>query len=222
MAPLSDLVSLRTKLAQPSEPLIWILTGDSITQGAQYLSRERAYPDLIHERIRWELRRRRDLLINTAISGDATGGLLADFNWRVLQFNPNIVSIMIGMNNATQGHNGREQFASDLMEIIQRIRTAGAIPILHTTNPIDNQHPDAKTHVDLPAYNKAIVRVALATDTILIDHWSHWCEARTNYTALRDWLADPLHPNAVGHRQFALHFFRTLGCFDDQAVSCQP
>lgn len=48
--------------------------------------------------------------------------------------------------------------------------------------------------------------------TTLIDHWAHWQQTKLTPTALRDWLADPIHPNGAGHRQFAIEFFRTVGC----------
>ena len=36
---------------------------------AKWVGRERAYPELIQERVRWELKRRRDFFINSGISG---------------------------------------------------------------------------------------------------------------------------------------------------------
>ena len=217
-----DLSLLQGKLAQADQPLLWVITGDSITQGAKWLGRERAYPEILQERVRWELKRRRDLFINSAISGEKTVGLLADFEWRVLRFRPDVVSIMIGMNNATFGPAGREGFESDLREMLARIRAGGAIPILHRTNPIDGENPGSTSRADLPAYNDVIHQVAQSTKTILVDHWSHWRKEKNTAIALREWLADPIHPNAAGHRQFAIELFRSLGCYDATAPSCQP
>src|SRR5581483_4932046 len=76
------------------EPAIWLFTGDSITHGALHTLGWRSYPEHFAERVRWEMRRMRDVVINTGISGDTTNGLLADFEWRVLQFKPTVVSIM--------------------------------------------------------------------------------------------------------------------------------
>ncbi|MDB6094990.1 MAG: lipolytic protein family [Verrucomicrobia bacterium] len=221
-APLPDLVALQQKLALLRTPLVWVFTGDSITQGARHLGRERSYPELVQERIRWELKRRRDLFINSGLSGENTAGLLADFDWRVLRLRPDVVSIMIGMNNATQGPAGVEKFESDLREMLARVRAAGAIPILHRTNPIDDASPDSRTRHDLPLYNESIARVAQATQTILVDHWHYWQAKKKEPAALREWLADPIHPNGAGHRQLAIEFFRTLGCYDARAASCQP
>lgn len=206
-----DLALLQARIANIAEPMIWITTGDSITHGAKWLGRERSYPELIQEQIRWPLGRRRDFVINTGISGERTTGLLADFNWRVTHFNPQVVSIMIGMNDAVAGPEGREQFATNLRELVRRTRATGAIPILHRTNPIDEESASSDSRRDLPAYNQIIDQVAQSTATILIDHWSRWSQERPTLPLLREWLADPIHPNGVGHRAFAQEFFRTLG-----------
>lgn len=221
-APLADLITLQAKLVQTAQPLTWVITGDSITQGAKWVGRERSYPELIQERIRWEMNRRRDFFINTGISGERVAGLRADFEWRVLRFRPNVVSIMIGMNDAVAGPAGRPAFEAELRAMIDQVRAAGAIPLLHRTNPIDTENPDTLRRADLPAYNEIIARVAQSSETILIDHWARWQEAKLTPAALRGWLADPIHPNGTGHRQFAIEFFRTLGCYDPAATTTQP
>ena len=56
------------------------------------------------ERIRFELGRTMDVVITTAISGDNTRGPLAGFDWRVAQFDPDVVFVMIGMNDCSEGN----------------------------------------------------------------------------------------------------------------------
>lgn len=226
-APLPDLATLQGRLSRTAEPLTWVITGDSITQGAKWVGRERSYPELIQERIRWEMKRRRDFFINTGISGERAAGLRADFEWRVLRFRPDVVSIMIGMNDAAAGPAGREAFGGELREMIRLVRAAGALAILHRTNPVDPQPLDAndtssRQRADLPAYNEIIAQVAHDTNTILIDHWVWWNQAKPVPAALREWLADPIHPNGAGHRQFAAEFFRAIGHYDPAAVSTLP
>ncbi|WP_157693916.1 SGNH/GDSL hydrolase family protein [Opitutus sp. GAS368] len=220
--PLADLVTLQAELAQPSKPLTWVISGDSITQGAKWLGRERSYPELIQERVRWEMNRRRDFFVNSAISGEKTAGLRADFAWRVLRFHPDVVSIMIGMNDAVAGPAGRAAFEAELREMVRQVRVAGAIPLLHRTNPVDTDNPDTLTRTDLPAYNEIIAQVAGSTGTILIDHWTRWLEARPTVAGRREWLADPIHPNGAGHRQFAIEFFKAIGRYDSAAASTRP
>lgn len=96
------LAVLREKLAQ-KRPLKRVSTGNSTTQGAKLAGRERFYPSIIEGRVRWVWKRSRDFVINFGIFGQRTAGLQADFDWRVLQFKPDIVPIIIGMNNAGAG-----------------------------------------------------------------------------------------------------------------------
>jgi acyl-CoA thioesterase-1 len=216
-----ELATLRDRMTEKA-PLVWVITGDSITQGAKWVGPERPYPSIIEEHIRWTLGRRRDFFINTGISGERATGLLADFDWRVLRFRPDVVSIMIGMNDATAGRDGRTAFAANLREMVRRVRAAGAIPLLHRTNTILLESPDALQRADLPAYNGVIAEVARELNVILVDHWKHWQSAKPTPAALRAWLAQSIHPNGAGHRQFAIEFFRTIGCYDPAAPACQP
>jgi hypothetical protein len=52
---------------------------------------ERVYSDLIAARVRWSLMRRSDLFVNSGIFGERSAGLLADIDWRVLHFQPDVV-----------------------------------------------------------------------------------------------------------------------------------
>lgn len=219
---LADLAALKAKLKNRKHPLTWVFTGDSVTQGAKWVGEYRPYPEIVEERVRWELGRVRDLFVNSAVSGAVSKDLLADFDWRVLRFHPDVVSIMIGMNDCGSGWAGRERFAQNLHELIQRVRAAGAIPILNGTNPIDILNPQSKTRKDLPAYNDLIRKVAAWDHVIEVDNWKHWMIEKPTPEALRAWLANPIHPNAAGHRQFAISLFKTLGIYDPKAPMCQP
>ena len=63
------LEGIKTLLAG-KDPVMWVITGDSITHGALHTLGWRSYPEHFAERVRWELRRVRDIVINTGISGD--------------------------------------------------------------------------------------------------------------------------------------------------------
>lgn len=220
IAPGADAVLLRAKLKSPA-PLIWVFTGDSITHGAKWLGRERSYPEIIQERIRWELGRMRDIVINSGISGENAAGLLADFEWRVLQFKPSVVSIMIGMNDCSSGQSGLARYEGAVREMIRRVRAAGAIPILNRTNPLLGGTRSQRGE-NLPAYNEVIARLAVSENVLLVDHWKHWAEAAPSPEKLRAWMADDIHPNAAGHRQFAIQWCKVAGIYSPAAPACRP
>ncbi|MCF3650454.1 SGNH/GDSL hydrolase family protein [Synoicihabitans lomoniglobus] len=206
-----DLALIRARLTDTQRPLTWVMTGDSITQGAKWLGSTRSYPEQFEEVVRWHLQRRRDFFINTAISGERTDGLLADFSWRVSRFQPDVVSLMIGMNDAVAGPDGRAAYEANLRTLIASIRALGAIPVLHRTNPIDTAAEGARSRADLPAYNAIIATVATDTGTVLIDHWNTWQAHHPTLDARRQWLADPIHPNTVGHTAFTAALLEVLG-----------
>src|SRR5690606_27446293 len=131
----SDLEKLKMIL-KGKDPNIWLFTGDSITHGAKHTHGHRSYPEVFQERVRWEISRVRDIVINTGISGNAAGDILSDFEWRVARFQPDAVSVMVGTNDCARQGMTPVRYEQNVSELVQRIRAIGAIPILHTPNPI--------------------------------------------------------------------------------------
>lgn len=217
--PTSGLEGIKQLLAG-KEALTWVFTGDSITHGALHTLGWRSYPEHFAERVRWELRRMRDVVINTGISGDRTGGLLADLEWRALRFQPDVVSVMLGMNDCSAGEAGRETFRTTLSKIAEQIIAAGAIPLLHTPNTVYTKNAGGRG--DLPAYAEIVRVLAGEQKLALVDHWRHWEKTKPDQEALLPWLEDKsIHPGVYGHREFANLTFRQLGIFDPASPTCQ-
>ena len=115
----------------------WVFAGDSITHGAAHTIGWRDYTELFSERVRWELRRTRDMVIKTGISGWQITNLADDLDWNVLQFRPHCVSLMFGMNDCTRGTEGLAEFERQYIAVIDRIKAeTGAAILLHTPNAI--------------------------------------------------------------------------------------
>lgn len=208
------------QLLKSDLPVIWLFTGDSITHGAKHTHGYRSYPEVFQERIRWELGRVRDIVVNSGISGNTISNILEDFDWRVGQFRPSVVSIMIGTNDCSKQNMNPEKFGRSLEQFIDRIRSLDAIPILHTPNPIITKlAPERKT---LPDYIPIIRDLAKKRNLILVDNY-HWWESNRNENKTKvnkEWLNDPLHPNHKGHQQIAQTMFRALEIFDPNASTC--
>ena len=211
----------RTMLAG-KEPLTWIFTGDSITHGALHTWGWRSYVEHFAERLRYEMRRAQDIVINTGISGDSTVGLLRRFEWRVTRFKPQVVSLMMGMNDCTKGAGGRELYRSNLKEIFNRTRDAGAQLLLNTPNTIAPLNAGASRQ-DLPAYVAILREFAGENKIALVDHYRHWEQTRKG--PLKDplyWINDgSIHPNQFGHIAMAHLLFRELGIFDPESPTCR-
>ena len=206
------------QLAKRPDPVKWLFIGDSITHGALHTFGWRDYVELFAERVRFELGRGMDVVVNTAISGDSTRGLLATFDWRVKQFRPDAVFIMIGMNDcSTSRAIGLTEFEENLTRLADGVLALGAVPALETSCPI-RAGGDPSREPSFGACMEAVRRVAAARSLPLIDHERYWREraVRTTY-----WMSDAIHPNEYGHRAFAECLFREMGIHDPASQTCR-
>lgn len=206
------------QLLQSTEPVKWLFYGDSITHGALHTFGERDYAELFAERLRYELARTMDVVITTAISGDNSRGLLSGFDWRVAQFTPDVVFVMIGMNDCSDGNDITvDEFADNLVQLARRIADLGGVTVLQTTCPIlPGQAPDRAPHID--AYMDTIRQVATDEALPLIDHTRYWLEHADSHNY---WMSDAFHPNNLGHRAFARLLYQELGIWDENSPSCR-
>ncbi|MBU1700891.1 MAG: SGNH/GDSL hydrolase family protein [Candidatus Eisenbacteria bacterium] len=204
------------KILALNAPLTWLFYGDSITHGAYHTFGLRDYPELFDERVRGEMGRVSDTVINTAISGDTTRELLNGFARRVARFQPDLIFLMIGMNDCS------EESGIDLAEFTGNLRRladlAAGLPArlcLQTTCPIlKGTAPDRE-----PRFNdfmEAVREVARERLLPLIDHTAYWQMHPEQHGR---WMSDSFHPNGHGHRVFAGLIFRELGIQSDSEPS---
>lgn len=216
-----DMATLR-KLFNSQKPLKWLFTGDSITHGAKHTHGFRSYPEIFAERIRWEMKRTRDVIINTGISGNTTQNILDDFYWRIGQFNPDVVSLMIGTNDCSNSRNiSLDIFANNLDTLVTMIRGLEAIPVFHTPNIIIEKKALGRNR--LSEYVSVILKKTKEKEVILIDNYTYWqneIQHKGETTIFKRWLNDPLHPNGEGHSEIARLMFKGLSIFDPEAPTC--
>lgn len=205
------------ELLTDKEPKIWVFTGDSITHGVKHTHGERSYPEIFQERIRYEMGKYRDVVINTGISGHTTDHLLKDFEWRIAHFKPAVVSIMIGTNDCAKEKVSRADYRQNLLTLASKIRAEGTVPIFHTPNSIILEK--ASERQTLPDYVKIMQELASQENIILVDNYKLWQETDIQLVH-KEWLNDPLHPNGKGHVQIAREMFRTLDIFDPAYPTC--
>ena len=199
------------KLLKDEKPITWVFYGDSITHGSSHTFGWRDYTELFAERVRGEMGRTMDMIIDSAISGDNTRGLLESFDWRVGRFNPDVVLIMIGMNDCSENNPiGLDEFTENLRKLADKIIDSGAIPVMQTTCPvIQGKAPDREPY--LPAYMDAVRKISDEKRLPLIDHTQYWKE---NEDSMFFWMSNAFHPNEMGHRVFAKLIFQSFGIWD--------
>lgn len=210
------------KILEGRESVNWVFTGNSITQGAKHTHGMRSFPEIFAERIRWEMHRTSDFIINTAFSGNTTEDIIKNFDHRVSRFNPRVVVLMIGTNDAAVSKNiSVEQYGKNLVTLINDIRKIGAVPILMTPTPIIEEK--APERASISRYIAEMRRIAAHSHVILVDHWKVWnFDLREKYKdgVYKKLLNDPLHPNGYGHLEIAWLLFKELSIFDPLEATC--
>lgn len=207
------------ELFKRPEPITWLFAGDSIAQGAVHTMGWRDFTEHFRERVRWELQRRRDCVINTAISGWRVSNLNDDLQWSILRHKPDVVLVYIGMNDCTLGADGLQPFREGYLNLIRSMRDGGVGEIVVQT-PNRVQPADAVRYPHVRAYAETIREVAAHEDVLLVDHFAAW-ESAEKSESMAYWLSDPCHPNYLGHRAMAHTIFRTLGIWDDASRTCR-
>lgn len=208
------------KLLKSNKPLKWLFAGDSITHGAFHTFNARDYTEIFSERIRYEMGRGQDIVIKTALSGNTTRDLLRDFDWRLGQFRPRVVFLMIGMNDCC--NLSRSEFRRNLTLLCRKMAALPAcLPVFQTTCPIlPGAAPDREPHFD--AFMDTLRDVARERKLPLIDHTRCWRQAmRKNPDVLYYRMGNAFHPNPYGHQAFATLIFKQLGIHDPRAPTAR-
>lgn len=209
-------------LLKSKTPITWLFAGNSITQGAKHTHGSRTYSEIFFERVRYEMGRYRDIIINMGVSGNTSKNVLDDFDWRVAHSKPQVVFLMIGTNDAaTDKAISVEQYGENLKTLIQKIRALGAIPVLLSPTPILESH--APERANLKHYVIKMSEVVQKEQVIFVNQWEIWNgELKAKYKD--QWskllLNDPLHPNGLGHKEMAISLFKALSIFDPKQPTC--
>jgi lysophospholipase L1-like esterase len=188
-------------------PLMWVFSGDSVTHGSRHTFGWRDYTELFAERVRWELGRLRDAVIDTAVSGRRVTDLAADLEWSVLRHRPDVVLLMFGLNDCVGGGTLAD-FREGYHAVIEGIAAQDAQVILQTPNLSGPGDPERQAK--LPPYLDAVREIAAAHGVPLVDHVPMW-EGAIERNALEWWIAHGCHPNGYGHRALARQLLASLG-----------
>lgn len=209
-----DLAKLKARMAE-KRPMTWLFTGDSITHGAVHTKGWRCFAEIFAERVRCEMGRRSDMVVNTGISGDTTAGMVAALDWRQTRFKPDVTFIMFGMNDSVIGPEPAT-YEANLRALVADARRNGGIAVLMRVNPCLPGSAQERRHAKLEAYMEIVAKVAAEEKLILVDHWADW---RKDPKAIPAMMNDEVHPNALGHQEMAIRILQTLGLHDPRSFT---
>jgi lysophospholipase L1-like esterase len=209
-----DLARLRARMAE-KRPVTWLFTGDSITHGALHTKGWRCFTEIFAERVRFEMNRRSDIVINTGISGDTTAGIIAALDWRLSRFQPDVTFIMFGMNDSVVGPD-LATYEANLRKLAVEARKNSGIPVLMRVNPCIPGSAQEKRHAKLEAYMDAVAKIAADEKLILVDHWADW---RKNPKSIAAMMNDEVHPNGRGHQEMAIRILQAVGLSDPRSFT---
>ena len=139
-------------------------------------------------------------MINAGISGHTTVNALARIEKDVIAKKPHLVVVMFGMNDVTRVP--LQTYESNMREIVQQCRKAGAAVVLCTPNAVSDNA--ARPEKKLAKYAQAVRSITDDLKLPLVDCFTDWqAFRRADPTSWSLTMSDAIHPNMNGHVRFA-------------------
>lgn len=214
---------IRDKVDDTGKPLTWMFMGDSITHGAAHTLGYDGIAQIFEKYLKDDLGRTDDIVINTAVSGATTLETIQRIEERLNKYTPDIVSIMIGTNDA-DGKVTSGAYSSRLESIVRAIRerNSDALIIFRTPTPADTAY-NSRVQIFESWMLEAMRRTAEKDGNILfIDQYTEWNKELKTFTYLfgqNYYFNEPLHPNAAGHLRMAKQFIEECGLNTDTKIA---
>lgn len=205
--------------AASAEPLRLVMLGDSITKGVRPgVTADETFSALLEKHLQQQ--GIRVSVINAGIGGETTVGADKRLDRDVIAKSPHLVAIMYGTNDCyvdrgkTESRVSREDFRSNLVNLIERLRKAGIQPVVMTEPAYAENGPKNGVGEDgnlrLGQYMEVSREVAKAKDDLLIDHFAHWSAQSARGVKLQPWTTDGYHPSPLGHADLAHRILQVL------------
>ena len=197
----------RQLLNDANEPVRIVCIGDSITGVYYHSGGMRAYPEMLQIALQKLHSKAKVTVRNAGISGDTSKGGLGRLERDVLAHKPHLVTIMFGMNDLVSLPVA--DFVTNMRQIIQRCRDAGAEVVLCTQNSIVDS--PQRPMVELADYSQAIRDLAKAESLGFADCFAAFEALRAKDAP--EWnvlLSDAILPNMDGHKLFAETIAKTI------------
>jgi lysophospholipase L1-like esterase len=187
--------------------IVYLALGDSYTIGTGATHESRNFPSLLADRVEAAASRRVEV-VNPAVNGFTTIDLIAKELGYIQELKPDLVSVLIGVNDLVQGRS-REQYQESLVEIYDAVAALGLRPgrVVGVSIPNWSAVPAARDFGDP-------IRLRVATDQFNATArgeamqrgftWVDLTAVSTSSMGSNGWIAtDRLHPSDTQYAAWA-------------------
>ncbi len=199
-AALPSALSKTVEKLKSGKPVKVVCFGDSVTGVYYHTGSRRAYTDMLGLALKKAVPAADPTMVNAGISGNTTVNALARIDQDVLKQNPDLVTVMFGLNDMTRVP--LEQYRENLRSIINQCREAGAEVLLCTPNAVitTSGRPAEK----LVKYCEVVREVGREMQVPVCDNYQKLTALRDqNALTWRLMMSDEIHPNMAGHKKMA-------------------
>ena len=174
--------------------------GDSVTGVYYHTGSRRAYTDMLGIALEKTYPDAKLEMINAGISGHTTVNALARIERDVLKHQPDLVTVMFGLNDMTRVP--LEQYRENLKSIVKQCRDAGAEVLLCTPNSVIST--SGRPVEKLEQYCDVVREVCKEMQVSLCDQYQLLNAVRDeDALSWRLMMSDEIHPNMAGHKKIA-------------------
>ena len=161
--------------------------------------------------------------INAGIAGDTSRGLLERFEEDATFYQPELVFITIGGNDAKPIKQiNANQFRANLKELYSRFSKMGCGVVFQTYYAPDPSNCDPKRLENIFKYMDIVREIAQESNSLLIDHLARWEKLRLNYYEIYlKLMKNSLHVNERGNKVMGADIVRHFGIeLDREYLDC--
>lgn len=188
-----------------------------MTAGGAHTLGLRDFVELFRERVRVELGRRSDVVINTAIGGSTIQNVADQLEHRITRFRPDAVFLGVGLNDARHETAGLPEFRTTYERVVAE---SGCVMVAQTPNGATPGVSEFVTQYG-HEYADAIRTLAKELDLPLVDHGAVWDAVVAEGRSIEPWIGQGCHPNGYGHRVMAHTIFKALDIFAADSLTCR-
>ncbi|MDP9080173.1 MAG: SGNH/GDSL hydrolase family protein [Bacteroidota bacterium] len=209
------------------ENYTFLFQGDSITDGNRSRNLDwnhvlgHGYAYLIAARLWYQFPEKKFHFFNRGISGNTVPDLAARWDDDTIAIKPNLVSILVGVNDILRAVNGNKNFTVKTYEDDYRalltktkaqlpgVQLVICEPFILPVGPVKERWADYLR--EATARQQVAKLLATEFNAIYVPLQERFNNAATKYPPAEYWMWDGIHPMPNGHELFAREWIRQVG-----------